>query len=105
MNITLDDKTKHAVVEQAKQQLLDEIMRQLNAPQIASEVKNEAVKQAVALIADELRKKAGVSDAIKRAVDSVNGRINSQIQKLLSKGITMRFEGLLDSCSAQEGEK
>jgi hypothetical protein len=94
INIELDEKTKREVIEQAKKQLLDQLMAQFNVNQIGQEVRNKAINEASKTLAARLWETMNVDKHISRAIMSVRDRVNEQIHKKLKAGVTITFEGI-----------
>ena len=94
INIELDEKTKREVIEQAKAQLLNQLMSQFNVNQIGAEIRNKAINEASKMLAARMWEHCNVERHITRAISSINDRLNSKLHEKLSKGITVKFEDL-----------
>ena len=94
MQIEIDAKTIEILKEKAFEQLLGELVADMrasfNRKQLLEEIKNAAIKQVAEKIADDVRLKYG-DEAIKRCVDSVSTRVNTQIHRRLQQGIIIKF--------------
>lgn len=71
-------------------EVIAELRRSINRKQLVAEVKNEAIRQVVEQISFNVRQQYG-DEAIKRAVDKVATRVNTQIHRRLQQGITIKF--------------
>lgn len=94
ISIELDEKTRREITEQAKAQLLDQLMKQFNVNQIGQEIRNQAINQASKTLAARLWDTMNVDKHMSRAISSVTDRVNERLHKALAKGITVKFDGI-----------
>jgi hypothetical protein len=94
MHIELDAATIESIKNRACEHVLGELIAELraslNRKQLIEEVKNAAVKEVSAKLAVQVSELYG-EQAIKRAVDSVATRVNTQIHRRLQQGIIVKF--------------
>jgi len=96
VEIKLDASTRATIIEQAKEQAVTAIVSELDFKQIAAEIRNRAIKEVAGLISDKVMTEPRVQEAIHRAVQSVESRINHKIHAALKDGLVVRFPGLTD---------
>lgn len=94
MQIELDTATIESIKTRACNQILGELIAEMrasfNRKQLIEEVKNAAIKE----VSDKLAVQVSAlyaEQAIKRAVDSVATRVNTQIHRRLQQGIIVKF--------------
>jgi small-conductance mechanosensitive channel len=85
------EQAQKEAVKQVVAQLVPKVIAAINANQVASEVKNKAATEASKYISDLIWKKLDVNAAIKRAIGSIEGRINQKVKDQLAKGISIKF--------------
>jgi hypothetical protein len=94
MQIELDPGTIESIKARACEHVLGELIAEMraniNRKQLIEEVKNAAVKEVAAKLAVQVSALYG-EQAIKRAVDSVATRVNTQIHRRLQQGIIVKF--------------
>lgn len=94
ISIELDEKTKREITEQAKAQLLAQLMAQFNVNQIGAEIRNKAVNEAAKMLAARMWETVNAERHINRAISSIQDRVNSKLHEKLAKGITVSFNEL-----------
>lgn len=96
MDITtlLTDKDIEELKRRAMQELLKQVVANLHPGQIAAEIRNEAVKKAVAEISDKVFREKDIQATLQTAVNSAENRLNARLHKMLEKGVTVKFAGL-----------
>lgn len=94
MQIELDAATIESIKMRACEHVLGELIAEmrasLNRKQLIEEVKNAAIKEVASKLAIAVSEVYG-EQAIKRAVDSVATRVNTQIHRRLQQGIIVKF--------------
>ena len=87
----LTDKDIAEIKQKAIQKLISDIASQFDVKQIAAEVRNSAIKKAVSEVSDRIFTERHGCEAIDRAMQSVEHRVNAKIQKVLESGIKVSF--------------
>lgn len=82
------------VVTRVTEELTRDVVAQLNARQIVAEIKNGVVARIADKMAAELKVRHKVDEALHRAVQSAESRVQTYIQKRLSQGVVVRFGDL-----------
>ncbi|WP_041795583.1 hypothetical protein [Pararhodospirillum photometricum] len=99
MSIELTESERRALIEAIKSRVAEDVCREtratLNANQIAREIRNAVTKK----LADEIFEGVGggqisETEVFKKAIASDENRINAEIHRLLSAGITVSFNFL-----------
>jgi hypothetical protein len=81
---------KTRACEHVLRELIAEMRSRLDRKQLIEEIRNAAIKEVAARLAIEVSALYG-EQAIKRAVDSVATRVNTQIHRRLQQGIIVKF--------------
>jgi hypothetical protein len=94
MNIELDEETVQRLRKKAEETVLAEMVatlrQQVSYGQMVGEVRNKAVAMAASTLAERVANTL-TDKVFDRAMQSVQGRVNTRIHELLKNGILVRF--------------
>lgn len=90
----LTEKDIQEIKARAKDQLMKQVVAFLNPGQVAAEIRNDAIKQAVQEVSAKVFRDKYLQESLSKAVNTAENRINARLHKMLSEGIKVSFANI-----------
>ena len=90
----LTESMKRQIIDDVRRDITYQIKQQFDYKQIATEIKNLAVKEVSKEVANRVIEKYKANDIIEKSMANISARLHQKIHSKLASGIIVKFEGL-----------